>query len=183
MFKNSGSAFRHIYTFKRHVPRFLFIPSNKSIYRFYLQPIGAVFHGTHSCSQPGLSHTGTHTPPFRQMLFLKFGCGSLFSGGQIIGRNWYKGFPPCYSQSPLLSDFTPPRFDRKWFETSLQCQDCTRKPQVWKLSSFCPETSLKLYFHEFGFRSLFFGTFKLSICEDTVIFHFISYLILFLFLP
>ena len=31
--------------------------------------------------------------------------------GQILGRNWdksLKSFPPCYSQSPLLTDFTPP---------------------------------------------------------------------------
>jgi hypothetical protein len=32
-------------------------------------------------------------------------------GGQILGRNWEKSltsFPPCYSQSPLQTDFTPP---------------------------------------------------------------------------
>ncbi len=31
--------------------------------------------------------------------------------GRILGRNWdksLKGFPPSYSQSPLLTDFTPP---------------------------------------------------------------------------
>jgi hypothetical protein len=31
--------------------------------------------------------------------------------GRILGRNWdksLKSFPPCYSQSPLLTDFTPP---------------------------------------------------------------------------
>ncbi len=28
-----------------------------------------------------------------------------------------------------------------------------RKPQVWELSRLCPETSTKLYVHEFGFRS------------------------------
>ncbi len=27
---------------------------------------------------------------------------------RILGRNWDKSFPPCYSQSPLLTDFTPP---------------------------------------------------------------------------
>jgi hypothetical protein len=34
-----------------------------------------------------------------------------FSKGRILGRSWDKGlksFPPCYSQSPLLMDFTPP---------------------------------------------------------------------------
>jgi hypothetical protein len=32
------------------------------------------------------------------------------SRGQILGRNWDKSpksFPPCYSQSPLLTDFIP----------------------------------------------------------------------------
>jgi hypothetical protein len=31
--------------------------------------------------------------------------------GHILGRNWDKSlqsFPPCYAQSPLLTDFTPP---------------------------------------------------------------------------
>ncbi len=33
------------------------------------------------------------------------------SWGRILGGNWdkrLKSFPPCYSQSPLLKDFTPP---------------------------------------------------------------------------
>jgi hypothetical protein len=36
---------------------------------------------------------------------------ALFSRGRILGRNWDKSltsFPPCYSQSPLLTDFTSP---------------------------------------------------------------------------
>jgi hypothetical protein len=31
--------------------------------------------------------------------------------GRILGRNWdksLKSFPPCYSKSPLMMDFTPP---------------------------------------------------------------------------
>ncbi len=28
--------------------------------------------------------------------------------GRILGRNWDKSFPPCYSQSPLLTDFYSP---------------------------------------------------------------------------
>ncbi len=32
-----------------------------------------------------------------------------------------------------------------WFKKSIQ------KPQVWELSRLCPETSMKLYVHEFGF--------------------------------
>ncbi len=31
------------------------------------------------------------------------------------------------------------------------CINCIRKSQVWELSRLCPETSTKLYFHEFGF--------------------------------
>ncbi len=37
-------------------------------------------------------------------------CISLHTRGRILGRNRDKSvtsFPPCYSQSPLLSDFTP----------------------------------------------------------------------------
>ena len=34
-----------------------------------------------------------------------------------------------------------------WFKKSMQ------NPQVWELSRLCPETSTKLYVHEFGFRS------------------------------
>jgi hypothetical protein len=30
-----------------------------------------------------------------------------------------KSFPPCYSQSPLLTDYTPPPPPEKWFETGL----------------------------------------------------------------
>jgi hypothetical protein len=43
---------------------------------------------------------------------------SVCSTGRILGRNWdknLKSFPPFYSQSPLLTDFTPP--EQKWFET------------------------------------------------------------------
>ncbi len=46
---------------------------------------------------------------------------SFFFSGRILRRNWdksLKSFPPCYSQSPLLTDFTPPP-EQKWFETGL----------------------------------------------------------------
>jgi hypothetical protein len=36
--------------------------------------------------------------------------------GRILGRNWHeslKSFPPCYAQSPLLTDFTPPTLEQK----------------------------------------------------------------------
>jgi hypothetical protein len=47
-----------------------------------------------------------------------------------------------------------------WFKRSIQ------KPQVWELSRLCPETSKKLYVHEFGFLSLRRNRhlFALSIC-------------------
>jgi hypothetical protein len=59
-----------------------------------------------------------------------------------------KSFLPCYLHSPLLTDFDPPPF-----ETFLWSKHCKRKPQVWELSRLCPETSTKLYVHEFGFSS------------------------------
>jgi hypothetical protein len=47
--------------------------------------------------------------------------------GRILGHNCnksLKSFPPCYSQSLLLTDFTPPplsptHLEQKWFETCL----------------------------------------------------------------
>ncbi len=39
--------------------------------------------------------------------------------------------------------------DRKLYP--LHC-GLRKKPQVWELSRLCPETSTKLYVHEFGFR-------------------------------
>ncbi len=38
-------------------------------------------------------------------------CTRHVARGRILGRNWDKNFnsyPPCYSQSPLLTDLTPP---------------------------------------------------------------------------
>ncbi len=75
-----------------------------------------------------------------------------YSWGRILGRNWdksLKSFPPCYSQSPLLTDFTP--LEQKWFEAGLWYKNCVQKSQVWELSRLCPETLTKLYVQEFGF--------------------------------
>jgi hypothetical protein len=55
-------------------------------------------------------------PPVRSVLFLivilaVFGTKTnvcVVHRGRIHGRNWDKSFPPCYSQSLLLTDFTPP---------------------------------------------------------------------------
>ncbi len=71
---------------------------------------------------------------------------SLKCWGRILGRNIDKSpknFPPCYSQSPLLTDLTPLSKSGR-FGTGLSCKHCLRKPQVW-LSRLCPETSTKLY--------------------------------------
>ncbi len=48
-----------------------------------------------------------------------------FQRGRILRRNWDKSlrnFPPWYSLSTLLMDFTPPppTLEQKWFETGLQ---------------------------------------------------------------
>ncbi len=77
----------------------------------------------------------------------------------------FLSFPPCYSQSPLLTDFTPPPFEQKWFETGLQRKHCIHKPWPWELSRLCPETSTKLYFHEFGFSTDSAGGPVAWVCE------------------
>ncbi len=56
-----------------------------------------------------------------------------------------------YSQSTLLTDFTP---SSPWRKSGLKLvcnRHCIRKPQVWELSRLCHETSTKLYVHKFGF--------------------------------
>ncbi len=43
---------------------------------------------------------------------------------------------------------------KTWWKTiplSLWCRKSIQNPQVWELSRLCPETSTKLYVHEFGF--------------------------------
>ncbi len=59
--------------------------------------------------------------------------------GRILGRNWdksLKSFPPSYSQSPLLTDFTPPLPPTFWAKVVLNgnlksenSQDDAQKPQ------------------------------------------------------
>ncbi len=58
---------------------------------------------------------------------------SFYSSVTVHGKGerrktWQKAIPPSL-----------------WFKKSIQ------KPQVWALSRLCPETSTKLYVHEFGF--------------------------------
>ncbi len=91
---------------------------------------------------------GKEIPYLGASLYVLFskGCG-LYIGGRILGRNWdksLKSVPPCYSQSPLLTEFSPPpSLEKKWFETGLynnvnivyanlkseNSQDYAQKPQ------------------------------------------------------
>ncbi len=80
----------------------------------------------------------------------------LFSRGRILGRNWdksLKSFPLCYSQPPLLTDFTPPTRAKCGLKLVWNVNNVWR-PQIRELSRLCPETSTKLYVHEFGFSFL-----------------------------
>ncbi len=84
-------------------------------------------------------------------------------------------FSPCYSQTPLQhalrflflqthetsysfysSVIVHSKGERRktWQKIilpSLYLKKSIQKPQVWELSRLCPETSMKLYVHEFGF--------------------------------
>ncbi len=73
---------------------------------------------------------------------------------EVIGTK-LKSFPPCYSLSHLLKDYNPPppTNEQKRHETGLYCKHFIRKPQVWEPARLCPETSTKLYVHEFGFST------------------------------
>ncbi len=56
-------------------------------------------------------------------------------------------------KSPLLRSPPPAKVVWNWFV--MYSKHCIRKPQVWgTLKIICPETSTKLYVHEFGFWSL-----------------------------
>jgi hypothetical protein len=96
--------------------------------------------------------------------------------GRILGRNpdkSIKSFPPCYSQSPLercleISISSSSRNLLQFFSVQLLCTvkekegKPDRKPYHYlrnpyrnlkSESRLCPETSAKLYLHEFGFRT------------------------------
>jgi hypothetical protein len=69
--------------------------------------------------------------------------------GRILGHNWdksLKSFPPCYSQSPLLTHFTSLPLGKSVLKLV-----CNVNIVYGNLSRLCPETSTKLYVHEFGF--------------------------------
>ncbi len=56
----------------------------------------------------------------------------------------------------ILTSPPPPHLSEiaNWFEPGLWCKHCIREPQVWELFlRLCPETSTKLYIHEFVFWS------------------------------
>ncbi len=62
-------------------------------------------------------------------------------------------FALCYSQSPLLKDFTPspPLFSKVFLNWFVMLTLYTQASRVWELSRTCPETATKLYVHKFGF--------------------------------
>jgi hypothetical protein len=70
--------------------------------------------------------------------------------------NWdksLKSFPPCYSQSPPLTDFTPSSpLSKRDLKLVCNVNIVYWKPQVRELSRLCQEISTKLYVHEFGFK-------------------------------
>ncbi len=91
--------------------------------------------------------------------------------GRILGGNWDKSpksFPPYYSQSPLPMDFTPPPPLSKSDLKLVVCNVTIRKPQVWELSRLWPETSTKLYVHEFCFLYYIYTVIPLSPCIFTI---------------
>jgi hypothetical protein len=101
----------------------------------------------------------THSPhptalSYSQSTFISL----LFpSRGRILGHNcnWDKSlesFPLCYSQSPLLTDLTPPPPLSESCMTLVYNVNIVYEPQVGELSRLCLEASTKLYVHEFGFR-------------------------------
>ncbi len=54
------------------------------------------------------------------------------SRGQILDRSWDKSlkFSPCYSLSPLQTDFTPPALlSKRRLKTDWQWKHCIRKPK------------------------------------------------------
>jgi hypothetical protein len=81
----------------------------------------------------------------------------LETWGRILGLNWDKilkrSFPPCFSQSPVLTDFTPPPPPPDKTDLKLVCNVNVvyRNLKSEIAQDLCPETSTKLYVHEFGF--------------------------------
>ncbi len=76
--------------------------------------------------------------------------------GRILGRNWDKSlqsFPPCYSQSPLLTDLPPPPTPR----LSKSCLKLVCKVILFPKTSSLRTLKImarnlnELYDHEFGF--------------------------------
>jgi hypothetical protein len=80
-------------------------------------------------------------------------CILLFRGW-ILGRDWdkslksLKSFPPCYSQSSLLTDFTPPPPppppQQRWKSGLKLVCIVNLKPVFLELSRLCPETERQM---------------------------------------
>jgi hypothetical protein len=71
------------------------------------------------------------------------------SEAENLERNWekrLKNFPPCYSQSLLLTDFTPhPPWAKVVWKLVCNVNIAYENLKVWELSRLCPETSTKLF--------------------------------------
>jgi hypothetical protein len=65
--------------------------------------------------------------------------------GRILGRNWgkiLKSFPPCYLQSPLLTDFTPlPPLSKSGLKLVCNVNNVYGNLKSEHSQEICPETS------------------------------------------
>ncbi len=96
-------------------------------------------------------------------------CHSVFTQGiatsmiaemsrrQILGHN-------CETKVIIVFLLLSTVTSTNGFETGLkQWKHCKRKTQVWELSRLWPETSTKLYVHEFGFSKSFGDPFRIQL--------------------
>jgi hypothetical protein len=70
----------------------------------------------------------------------------------VIGKKVFRVFLLAI-QSPLLTDFTPLPLEQKWSETVCNVNNVYGNLKSENSPEYaCPETSTKLYVHEFSFR-------------------------------
>jgi hypothetical protein len=94
--------------------------------------------------------------------------------GRTLGRNWDKSlkiFPPYYSQSPLLTGFTPPPLRKSGLKLvcNVNIVFGNLKSEISQDYAQRPETSTKMYVHEFSFWT---HRFVLPILEAVCFLHF-----------
>ncbi len=134
---NGGSSGQEVPSCSGQLPGFAWISAFACIFALQLGPIYAdgIFDAN---NQPG-DYVWTRRKKVRIRYIT---CLKIFLNvywGRILERNWdksLKSFPPCYSQSPLRTDFIPP--EQKWFETCMKCKHCVQEFQVLELSRLCP---------------------------------------------